>query len=374
MKFLQFEIKNFKGIEHCIVKLSPQGANIFTLIGLNESGKTSILEAISLFNANRKEDDDISKNLLTTLTSQNPLDYIPKHLQSNFTNKISIEATLELDNNLKINLINTMRKYGYLCDNVNEIDNTMTISRKFSFKDSILQEEELDTRYIGLSYNAKKIKSKKTKKYSLFCDDSIKELDNEIYKILKNNIPRILYFPTFIFNHPKKIYIDNSENDIDKMYSEIFSNVAASLKNPLCLKKHIIDRMEYPDKINLLNQSLDEMAAEITGRVLGEWKNVFKRTLDNSEIIITSGQDDKGKYLELKLKQKTSRFNITERSIGFRWFFTFLLLTFYKSKINNDKQTPIIFLLDEPASNLHASAQKQLLDSFPKIVDRVPGN
>ncbi len=50
MKFSKFEIINFKGIEHVIIDLekSPD-ANIFTLVGLNESGKTTILEALNFF-------------------------------------------------------------------------------------------------------------------------------------------------------------------------------------------------------------------------------------------------------------------------------------------------------------------------------------
>ncbi|MEI9910983.1 MAG: AAA family ATPase [Bacteroidota bacterium] len=55
MKFTEFKIKNFKGIEDVTVNLdkSPD-ANIYTLVGLNESGKTTILEAINFFNPNDK--------------------------------------------------------------------------------------------------------------------------------------------------------------------------------------------------------------------------------------------------------------------------------------------------------------------------------
>ena len=49
MRFKSFEIRNFRGIEHAKLDLIPSGAGIFTLIGLNESGKTTILEAISTF-------------------------------------------------------------------------------------------------------------------------------------------------------------------------------------------------------------------------------------------------------------------------------------------------------------------------------------
>ncbi|PHX38535.1 hypothetical protein AO263_26695 [Pseudomonas sp. NZIPFR-PS5] len=49
--------------------------------------------------------------------------------------------------------------------------------------------------------------------------------------------------------------------------------------------------------------------------------------------------------------------------MGFRWFFSFLLFTAFKGKINK----PTILIFDEPAANLHAKAQAELLKSFEKI-------
>ena len=50
MEITSFYIQNFKGIKHLILDLekTPQG-KIFPIVGLNESGKTTILEAINYF-------------------------------------------------------------------------------------------------------------------------------------------------------------------------------------------------------------------------------------------------------------------------------------------------------------------------------------
>ena len=50
MKFTYFRFKNFKGIEDERLDLvrSPT-SSVYTLVGLNESGKTTILEAINYF-------------------------------------------------------------------------------------------------------------------------------------------------------------------------------------------------------------------------------------------------------------------------------------------------------------------------------------
>ncbi len=50
MKYIKFTIKNFKGIPNLTLNLDKKpDSNITMLVGLNESGKTSILEAIHLF-------------------------------------------------------------------------------------------------------------------------------------------------------------------------------------------------------------------------------------------------------------------------------------------------------------------------------------
>lgn len=50
MKYMYFEIENFKGIGKIRIELdkSPE-MDVYTLVGLNESGKTTILEAINFF-------------------------------------------------------------------------------------------------------------------------------------------------------------------------------------------------------------------------------------------------------------------------------------------------------------------------------------
>jgi len=84
MKYLKLNIKNFKGINK--VEIDLTNSRIITLVGLNESGKTTILEAIKLFYSLAK-----NKSL-----SQLELNNIrPKGID--FTGKISLSATLEFE-------------------------------------------------------------------------------------------------------------------------------------------------------------------------------------------------------------------------------------------------------------------------------------
>ena len=98
MKFLQFDIKNYKGIKKAELKLNPQGeSKIFTLVGLNESGKTTILEAINSFSPDKDTEslfsnDDVFKKV-------EPKDLVPKHLKDNFNGDVTIKALLAFDDN-----------------------------------------------------------------------------------------------------------------------------------------------------------------------------------------------------------------------------------------------------------------------------------
>ena len=95
MKITRFDIRNFKGISHTTIDLADETpGNVGTLIGLNESGKTTILEALSHFVT---EDKDTA-GLVGTVTKKSSLqDLIPKDRKAAFTGNISVEATIILD-------------------------------------------------------------------------------------------------------------------------------------------------------------------------------------------------------------------------------------------------------------------------------------
>ncbi len=84
MKYIKFRIKNFKGIDEVIIDLKHN--RIISLVGLNESGKTTVMEAISLFY-------DLSKGKELNISDINK--FRPKGID--FTGEIIMQATLEVD-------------------------------------------------------------------------------------------------------------------------------------------------------------------------------------------------------------------------------------------------------------------------------------
>ena len=71
VRYTSFEFKNFKGIREARVDLAPEGseARIYTLVGLNESGKTTILEGIDLFKPVTDDELEVSPKQLAGWTA-----------------------------------------------------------------------------------------------------------------------------------------------------------------------------------------------------------------------------------------------------------------------------------------------------------------
>src|SRR6476469_5698841 len=90
MRYEKFEFSNFKGIESLILDLT---GDVTTLIGLNESGKTTILEAIYCFSYGAENLDVINPALASL---RDPEQWIPISRRANFNDSIRISASVSL--------------------------------------------------------------------------------------------------------------------------------------------------------------------------------------------------------------------------------------------------------------------------------------
>jgi hypothetical protein len=135
------------------------------------------------------------------------------------------------------------------------------------------------------------------------------------------------------------------------------------------------------DEKNSVQQIMDQASETITKAVFGKWNKIFGEEVGTKEIAVQYGVE-KGRvfnketktysdgtehdlYVWLEIKQGIRRFPVQDRSLGFRWFFAFLLFTQFRTR--RDTERPVLFLFDEPAANLHSSAQERLIESFPEI-------
>ena len=183
-------------------------------------------------------------------------------------------------------------------------------------------------------------------------------------------MPGIWYFPNFLFDFPRRIYLDtkNSEDSKERFYRNLLTEILLSVDATATVERHIAKRItsdDPPDK-TALNQLLLQLGRRITDDVFGSWNEIFQRPPSTKATFNAGVDTDDCRYLELSIEDHDGYYYIDERSLGFRWFFVFSLITKYKRSSSDDSQG-IVYLFDEPASNLHAGAQSQLLKSLDRL-------
>src|SRR5438128_9169563 len=95
MKHTYFEIQNFKGINHIRLDFDAQPrSNIYTLVGLNESGKTTVLEALNFLSYRPETLDPLN---LPGYSVKDVHELIPINKRSNFNDTIQIQAGYQFD-------------------------------------------------------------------------------------------------------------------------------------------------------------------------------------------------------------------------------------------------------------------------------------
>lgn len=361
MRYTEFKVANFRGIVEADLPLSGKpGARVQTLVGLNESGKTTILEAINHFSY-RTESLEVLDLDGYTITDQHTL--IPISQRANFNETVEIVACLAPDPDDEKKISAQLRKDHDI--RLTEPIGDFKITRRVAFKNS-----RYDATGSGNTWNINLVGTKGKQRKS-------RELTAEAWqtaiKTIIPYIPSILYFPNFLFEFPDRIYLgQDKKDDKSKFYRIVLQDILDSLANSTDLETHILARAKSGDPHD--RRSLDglllDMSRHVTTTVFSAWDEMFHQKMTHKRVTITCEPDENGHfYVNFQLVDNDGLYQIKERSLGFRWFFVFLLLTHYRG-FRKRGPSDVLFLFDEPASNLHPSAQAQLLRSFSSLADR----
>ena len=362
MKYIKFVILNFKGIQKLTIDLTQQpNGKVFPFVGLNQAGKTTILEAIDFFQNNHKISDDLLYKL------------IHKKDASNFTGDIVIGVKIELDKN-EIQMINDK-----LIENELEIKNeikTMAIVKCWNFNNARFIERKIDIwRYDNSDFEVKR----KTETEFSPLNKLNKELLEELKELLKEHLPKIIYFPNFYFNFPNKIYLGSTLNS-SLNYTELenienYRNIIDDILKSINKSYSVNDLLsKIKDKINNSSQNsaknlINEIKKVLNTKIIKRWKQIFpsNKNLDLN-LDVNYSQDNEYYYLSITIEKGGRSFEIEDESLGFRWFFSFILNTEFR--INREQENgEYIFLFDEPAINLHEASQAKLIELF-KIISQ----
>lgn len=374
-----FKIRNFKGAEGVDIHLEARSSSpVLTLIGLNESGKSTLLEAISHFVTG---DKSIASLFEGSFAQASGLSLIPLHRKAAFSGKIEISGTIKLDE-ADVEALVAIAKTHKMTLNTTPLKGALEATRTFTFQDSALVETK---NYWHLPIEVKKGKSQTFKEMPRPPNGSGEpDVWFDCLSYIQSHLEQIAYFPTFLVDMPARIYLRSydDEKPINRHYRYVLQDILDSLGEGLDLEKHVCKRIEdfqakegnpawlsmffgSPSKTPI-DSVFQKLSNAITREVLGSWQKIFQRAISAKSITVEWNVDAENAnlpYAAFFVSDGESRYAINERSLGFRWFFSFLLFTGFKQK----KTRKTIFIFDEPAANLHAKAQAELLTSFSRI-------
>ncbi|MCY3852923.1 MAG: AAA family ATPase, partial [Gammaproteobacteria bacterium] len=378
MKFTAFRIKNYKGINDLTITLNGNKGSIYTLVGLNESGKTTILEAINSF---RPDVDGIHVMAQKFISPDlHPLGtLVPKKKIGNFNDYISVTAHIKMEEEEVLTLTRYCKsEYGFQID-PDSFPLEFEVTKRHAFKNSAHAESQTLWGVHPL------VKRKRGRKFvSLSGDD---EEWQTIVREVGDCLPRIVYFPTFLFDFPEKIQVSEGECQIEgnEYFRQVVEDALNSLEDSLDLETHIVSRIinknpdlsiadwhtawMQSDERDQVDAVLTQLSRRISQEIFSRWNDISdtdlgKKELEIQPLLEAGDRGERQVFLMFKVKDNDLSFKVSERSLGFRWFFCFLLFTRF---FRGNEQGESIFLFDEPASNLHSKAQSKLLDSLETI-------
>lgn len=355
MRYIKFIIKNFKGIKDLTIDLSQRpDSRVYTFVGLNESGKTTILEAINTINAGYNE--------------SNAHRLIPKHLKANFNDMVSVKAIVAVDEEDNKLIAAKFAELGYV--NYQPIEN-FYINKTCSFESS-----KVGQRVSYWDFSPRLQKKGTDEEITLPAESE--DWQTMVTYIKGNLLPRIVFYENLLFDFPERIYLtgEQSNDNPNKPYKDIIEDILQEIIPNGTIQTTLADNYmgKDPGSHDIFDAIQTQLEAKIGEEVFSSWGQLFNETTQHTDIVLRFGIEPAKEgaepefYVEIKLKENTNLYYVAERSVGFRWFFSFLFFILFRKNRKTDLGETL-FLLDEPASNLHPAAQKKLLETFSKFVD-----
>ena len=338
---------------------------VTTLIGLNESGKTTILEAIFCFSYGAEDLEVINPEMASLRAADQ---WIPISQRANFNDVIEISAVVELSAEDRKALRGHMRREFGLT--LSELPKTIKISEKHHFENSRFQERSFTW---SLSIKGTKGKQRNPRRFN----SKTEEWQGAV-SLLKERLPRIWYFPNFLFELPERFSlaederaVEDPDQDRSRFYRSTFEQILTQIGSGANLQTHVVERLDSAERADQrsLSALLLGMGRVITNTVFEGWGRIFGSEPAAQEVQLEARTEGGEPYLELTIKGADGYYDLSERSLGFRWFFMFLLMTSFHGLKGEDGRKSL-FLLDAPASNLHSTAQAELLKSFATLVEQ----
>lgn len=355
--------------------------DVTVLVGMNESGKTSILEALAKTQY-FENDEKFTFNMIH--------DFPRKQKKSvDKTGEIpgAVKLEYQVDNNvlheiykeLGIKPLNNKFSVTYYYDNHRTWELSWINTLEF-MKEKIVslefENQDLSSSLQNISNKSQFKKVLENKNEMGYSEDDIKKLDSlkvffkDTNSWEKSPIDEFVVFEYLIPNLPKFMYYDDyyslpSRVSLTKLEENFTDSAKKTAKALLELADIDIETLTKSDNFEEFIAELEATEAIISAELFKYWK-----TNKNLKILfkIDKKEENDGynntrivdRILEIRVQNQRTGVSLPleNRSKGFNWFFSFLV---WFMKIQENRDTTYILLLDEPGLNLHAKAQNDLL-------------
>lgn len=336
MKLNKFRILNYKAITDS-GECDLMTDKITILAGQNESGKTSILEAL--------RDFDIDKEIPPEAKPDGKDNANPEIICEFSIEKSDIEE-IENDTEDKIEIPKKV-KDEILKDKTVVIKKSFP-SNKYSLNENIISVWEQSSP--SQPEAEKEGEEAATAEKPKVEPKSIAELQEKLADRLMRIAPYFVYFEGFNDRLPKKKYLEQIANKDEFGYQAV--------QDFIKLAEIDVERLKTETDDKNIDNYLDGKSANVTGDFLTYWTQKVDG-VSQVKIVAERKHDDKGYYLNFFVKDDDSKKYPEQRSKGFLWFLSFYLRLNSESLEKND--IGAVILIDEPGSYLHSKAQADVL-------------
>lgn len=390
MKLTKVTIHKYKCIE--TEQTFEVDNGITVLVGMNESGKTSVLEALAKthyfqkddkFKFNTTHDYPRKEKKKVDKSGEDPIAITCEYSNSNsLLENVADDLgqkVFEVKSFTVATKFSNSRVFSNItCDYIKFIESKMAqlgIASK-ALNDKLLQVKSLeslealkaeyaDEKYLKGFESLKKYFENKWKWDS-------NPLGEYICRVhIEPNLPKFLYYDEY-YALPSRISIEDLQSK--ELEEEELKTAKALFELADINVNEIIKSENFED----FTAELEATQATITAELFKYWG-----TNTNLEIVFHIDKIEKTEdknvrsnqghqvtvsnvsivehVLDIRVKNRRSGVSLPlkNRSKGFNWFFSFLV---WFKKIQEDKKSNYILLLDEPGLNLHAAAQSNLLN------------
>jgi putative ATP-dependent endonuclease of the OLD family len=362
MRLKEFKIKNFRGYQNEVsIKLS----DLSVLIGKNDIGKSTVLEALNIFFNGKPDKEDLNVDTIENqIVFTAIFDSLPTEIILDDSSPTNLKEEYLLNRNEELEIIKkfkvgaTLTEESFVkCVVPNIPDLEAILSKKLSSLKLMAEELKIDT--TGIDCRKSKDLRKVIRQHFLgsafdvaIILQEIKidgKLDNEdnlkkIWSSLKSYLP---IYSLFFVDKP----LNDQDSDIQDPMKEIVKEV---LQRPTIAP--LLDKLknEIQAASTIMAEQTIQKLNEIDSRLAETLKSVFPKEPIWNSIFKLTLEDDRGVPLN-------------KRGSGMR---RLVLLSFFRAQIENraiGNSPNIIYALEEPETSQHPDFQLMIVNALKEL-------